>query len=304
MLWLKNPYPFIFEDSKSQLKMTALVIVFVALFLYVFRPFNYDEILLIDPLQASILYGFVAGIVSLIVTKMFIAFAPEYTAEKNWNIGKQLFFLNLILLAVTLANLIFSYGFQIHDLKGRTFLECLIQDLTYTYAIGFFPVLIVTLVGFYIRLKRNLAAAEELNKKIEFADGNAESQNVRLVIPSNAKSDDLEINVQDLVFVMADGNYVEFHLKDENRTQRKIIRNTMSNVEEHLNDFDFLFRSHRAYIVNLNFIRESSGNAQGYQLKMKNTDTILPVSRTNLDRFKNVIESNRQNPALHFVPNS
>jgi DNA-binding LytR/AlgR family response regulator len=63
----------------------------------------------------------------------------------------------------------------------------------------------------------------------------------------------------------------------------------MSNVAEQLDNFDFLFRSHRAYIVNLNYIQESSGNAQGYQLKMRNTEVVLPVSRTNLAEFKNVI---------------
>ena len=190
-----------------------------------------------------------------------------------------------------MVNFLFSYTFKIHDFTGSSFFQSLQQDLIYTYSIGFFPVVIVTLIGFYIRLKRNLAAAEELNKRIDRPELKEEPQDIRLRIPSNAKSEDLEINLEELIFVMADGNYVEFHLHNEGQVDRKIIRNTMRNVADHLDEFDFLFRSHRAYIVNLNYIQESSGNAQGYQLKMRNTDVILPVSRANLAEFKEAIES-------------
>lgn len=291
MKWLKNPYPFIFDDKGVQFKLTVLIIVFVTLFLYIFEPFNFEKMVLIHPLKAAILYGIIAGGVCLLVIKFMKAFAPNYTAEKNWNIGRQLLLLNITLFAVTVINFIFSQVFEIHDFEGRAFWACFRQDFIYTYTVGFFPVVMVTLLGFYIRLKRNLSAAEELNKKIETSEKQEKSEDITLVIPSNAKSDDLEIKVQDLIFVMADGNYVEFHLKGETKSVRKIIRNTMNNVADQLNKFDFLFRSHRAYIVNLNYIQESSGNAQGYQLKMKNTDQVLPVSRAKLAEFKDVIES-------------
>ena len=303
MKWLKNPYPFIFDDKSVQLKLTVLIFVFVTLFLYIFEPFNFENVVLMHPLKAALIYGLIAGSVCFIVIKLMIAFAPNYTAEKNWNIGRQLLLLNLALFTVTLMNFIFSQVFEIHDFNNMSFWDCLKQDFIYTYSIGFFPVAIVTLVGFYIRLKRNLSAVEALNKKIEVTDRANEQQNVSVVIPSNAKNEDLEINLQDLIFVMADGNYVEFHLKEEDKTVRKIIRNTMRNVADRLDDFDFLFRSHRAYIVNLNYIQESSGNAQGYQLRMKDTDAVLPVSRGNLEEFKNVIEAEGPKSALHFVPN-
>jgi hypothetical protein len=289
MNWLKNPYPFIFEDKSIQVKLSLLITVFVAAFLYIFRPFNFEDVIVIEAWKAAIIYGLIAGMVCILVTKLMIAFAPDYTAEKNWNIGRQLLFLNIILMCVTLVNLFFAYGFDTHDLRGQTFLQCLRQDVVHTYAIGFFPVLIVTFVGFYIRLKKNLATVEALNKKIDASERTEKVEDIRLVIPSNAKNEDLEINLKDLIFVMADGNYVEFHLRNKDKTSRKIIRNTMSNVAEQLDNFDFLFRSHRAYIVNLNYIQESSGNAQGYQLKMRNTEVVLPVSRTNLAEFKNVI---------------
>ena len=268
-----------------------MIFVFVSLFLYIFKPFNFETVILIEDWKAALIYGAIAGSVCLIVTKSFIAFAPNYTAEKNWTIGRQLFFLNFTLLSCTIMNFVISHLFKIHDFSGNTLFESVKQDLIYTYSIGFFPVLIVTLIGFYVRLKKNLAASEELNKRIESAPPKKVEQDVRLRIPSNAKSEDLEINLQDLIFVMADGNYVEFHLHSDGKTNRKIIRNTMRNVADHLDDFEFLFRSHRAYIVNLNYIQESSGNAQGYQLKMRNTDAVLPVSRAKLADFKDVIES-------------
>jgi LytTr DNA-binding domain len=303
MKWLKNPYPFIFEGSNIQLKVSLMVFVFVSLFLYIFKPFNFETVILIADWKAALVYGGIAGGVCLVVTKLLIAFAPNYTAEENWTVGRQLFFLNFMLLSCTVMNFVISHTFEIHDFSNASIFASVKQDLIYTYSIGFFPVLIVTLIGFYIRLKKNLAAAEDLNKRIESAQPNEVEQDVRLRIPSNAKSEDLEINLQDLIFVMADGNYVEFHLHNEGKTDRKIIRNTMRNVADCLDDFEFLFRSHRAYIVNLNYIQESSGNAQGYQLKMRNTDAVLPVSRTYLGDFKDVIEAEGQNSSLHFVPN-
>jgi len=183
MNWLKNPYPFIFEGTSIQLKLSLLVFVFVSLFLYIFKPFNFETVILIEDWQAALFYGGIAGAVCLIVTKSFIAFAPNYTTEKNWTIGRQLFFLNFTLLTCTIANFAFSHLFNIHDFSKSSFIQNVKQDLIYTYSIGFFPVLIITFIGFYVRLKKNIASVEALNKKIDAAERTQPNQEISVVIP-------------------------------------------------------------------------------------------------------------------------
>jgi DNA-binding LytR/AlgR family response regulator len=50
-------------------------------------------------------------------------------------------------------------------------------------------------------------------------------------------------------------------------------------VEESTRHLPFLFRCHRAYIVNLDRVTNIGGNAQGYRLSLSNNPEVVPVSR-------------------------
>ena len=153
--------------------------------------------------------------------------------------------------------------------------------------------MIITFVNYTVMLKRNLAGAQ--NHRFAVNDNEPEvmvESPVLLNITSSANNNDIEIDLDKLLYIMADGNYIEFHMILNGKETRAIRRNTMSNVDEQLKDYPFIFRTHRAFMVNLNHITESKGNAQGYQLKLDGTETWIPVSRGNLAAFDEMVNDN------------
>ena len=75
-----------------------------------------------------------------------------------------------------------------------------------------------------------------------------------------------------------------------NKICKILIRITLKELEEQLKPISSIFKTHRSYLVNLNAIQSISGNAQGYQLLLKNCSIIVPVSRSNISNF-NVVYS-------------
>lgn len=47
-----------------------------------------------------------------------------------------------------------------------------------------------------------------------------------------------------------------------------------------------IFHIHRAFLVNLNFITQVSGNAAGNKLQLFGSDKVLPVSKANVPDFR------------------
>ena len=60
--------------------------------------------------------------------------------------------------------------------------------------------------------------------------------------------------------------------------KKQILRSSLKRIEIQ-NPYNYIVRSHRAYIVNLKWIHKIEGNAAGYKLHLKDTEITVPVSR-------------------------
>jgi DNA-binding LytR/AlgR family response regulator len=65
------------------------------------------------------------------------------------------------------------------------------------------------------------------------------------------------------------------------KVQKKVIRNSITDVEQQLAHIPYLARTHRAFIVNLKKIKSKKGNSLGYRLRLQGTEAEIPVSRNN-----------------------
>ena len=63
------------------------------------------------------------------------------------------------------------------------------------------------------------------------------------------------------------------------RTGYLILRSTLKKAEETLRPFPCFFKSHRAYIINLDKVIHVQGNAQGYKIRLQELEELVPVSR-------------------------
>ena len=70
-----------------------------------------------------------------------------------------------------------------------------------------------------------------------------------------------------------------------------MLRVTMKKIEDLLYKNENIVRCHKSYFVNLNYVKNVSGNARGYFLTINNLDISIPVSRNlSINLFKNLVD--------------
>ncbi len=71
----------------------------------------------------------------------------------------------------------------------------------------------------------------------------------RIVIPSQNKSEDLTLNVEELLVIKAVENYIEVHANENGKLSKTILRNTLNNAEVSSGSIKNLIKCHRSYLV-------------------------------------------------------
>ncbi|MCQ2130958.1 MAG: LytTR family transcriptional regulator [Bacteroidales bacterium] len=67
---------------------------------------------------------------------------------------------------------------------------------------------------------------------------------------------------------------------------QKRLRCSLHDIENMLSPYSYIIHIHRAFLVNMNFITQVSGNAAGYKLQLFGSDKVLPVSKANEPAFR------------------
>ena len=99
----------------------------------------------------------------------------------------------------------------------------------------------------------------------------------------------LTVNPLDVIYVESVGNYLSIVYLNDSELCQKRLRSSLKEVEETLEAYPFLVHTHRAFLVNINFITQVSGNSAGYKISMFSTDRVLPVSKANVPLFREKI---------------
>jgi DNA-binding LytR/AlgR family response regulator len=110
-------------------------------------------------------------------------------------------------------------------------------------------------------------------------------QELMVHIDSSLKKESLDFRADELVYTMADGNYVMFHLFRDNSIKKIPIRNSIADIEDQLKLIPMFYRCHRGFIINLLHVESKKGNASGYTLKLKHVSERIPVARNRIRDF-------------------
>lgn len=110
----------------------------------------------------------------------------------------------------------------------------------------------------------------------------------KIVIHGDSR-ESLTVNPLDVIYVESVGNYLSIVYLNDSELCQKRLRSSLKEVEETLEAYPFLVHTHRAFLVNINFITQVSGNSAGYKISMFSTDRVLPVSKANVPLFREKI---------------
>jgi LytTr DNA-binding domain len=277
--WLSKPFPYI-ESFRNQLLVSTGAGGMVALFLLVFQPFG------IDMVAANIFWPIsVFGLISMSAISLNLIFLPlvfpRWVNIESWTIGKNLLFIFWILLLISLLN--YGYG---QYLAGSPYTKILEQNdrmgvlswMLMTISVGIFPVFLIVYFAERQLLNQNQRLAKEVTKGISHT---LVRDNDEIITLEAGKSSSIEVNSAEILCVKAEGgNYLTVYWRNELGCHNELVRMTLLNFLEKVENIESFIRCHKSYIVNLDKIESVNGNARSLVLILDGLEFQVPVSRS------------------------
>ena len=297
------------ENWGTNVKDSFYIAVAAVVVLAVFQPFKIDEV------EGRMLFILGEGLCVFICTLIvyFIqSFFPLRRKLMN-NQTSKLFILNMIvhyaiftpLLSAVLCT--FNMWYQHYPLTYAWLNEQGHFTLYYFFMMCFW----VSTIGVFImiwqyyrfrtsRLQEELVDVRAINALLEarqqqIADAapetTAEEQRHPITIQGNSQNAYLEVVPNDIIYIESMSNYADIAYIEDGNTLHATLRITLKQLREQLQQTECLVQCHRAFIVNLNFVRSLSVRSAGtYELDLFGSDKRIPVSRANADAMKLYLE--------------
>lgn len=272
--FLRKSYPFN-DDLKHNAKVIFFMSVGVLAFILVFQPidiYSHSKKLVIL-IAGFFLSTFVTLAINLLVLPSLF---PRLFCSEKWNVGKEILWNVWLLLNVSFADFLIytrNYEFHFSDVGKILLIACL-------------PVAILIVINQERLLRTHLRTALQRNERL------MKSRNLKealIHLESEYKTDSITIKADALVLVKSADNYIEVYYRSNGNVKKQMVRSSLKKAEETLRDFDFLFKCHRSYVVNINHIKEVRGDSQGYTLSFDQIDFPVPVSQNYIEEFKKLI---------------
>lgn len=275
--FLKKPYPFN-DDLRHNSKIIFFITIGIFVFLYVFQPLDIKSLAYNDKLYL------IAGIVvitffSLTLNLMILpSLFPKLFISKKWNIKKEIIWNLWGLMLLSFGNLMYYKFLGLLEFDFYTILQIVF--------IGIIPISLLITINQDRILRLNLKSAVELNNKLQEYKS---IQSKMITFESDYGKEDLKIKVSSLILIKSANNYIEVFWQENGKTKSQMVRSSLIKVEKNLEEYKFIFKSHRSFIVNLDYIERIEGSSQGYKLFFNNIDFTVPVSQKYTNKLREMI---------------
>ncbi|MBQ0057484.1 MAG: LytTR family transcriptional regulator [Bacteroidales bacterium] len=201
-----------------------------------------------------------------------------------------------LMVLLTQANVIMMHGIEHadyawHDGEGNFTLEWMLMSRSSCAVASFVIAIAMTALSELRQMRYVLQELFQINQMLE-----AEQKNLRLQQPMDNPAneiilhgdnrDSLTVNPQNIVYVESIANYLNIAYFNDTDLCTKRLRSSLRDMEEALEVFPYMVRTHRAFLVNIHFITQVTGNSAGMKVSLFSCDRVIPVSRSNIEEFK------------------
>lgn len=286
----------------SCLSMVAYMMLILALHPVYFGEYRITETIIrlttIQTAVSCVIIIICTAIVSKITHKPF-SYADALSVRCRQFLYISLFCVPIMTIFLLFCNPIVLYGFDhldyaFLDYDGTFTLKWLYACLAACIT-GDLVVCIVLITISEIRHKNlMMKELEDINNALALgheANVKEESDHVEMITLKGDSRESLTVNPYDIVYIESVANYLNIIYYNDSDICQKRLRSSLRDIEETLSQYPFFVHIHRAFLVNINFITQVTGNAAGYKLQIFGTEKILPVSKSNVALFKSKIGS-------------
>lgn len=116
---------------------------------------------------------------------------------------------------------------------------------------------------------------------------------VEITFHAENGSDTIVLKAKNIAAIKSADNYIEIIYFENAQYHRKMIRNTMQNIQYLLKPHGIFLRCHRTSIINILMVDKLSHQYGNYMLHLKNYNETIPVSRQYLLKTKEVLDLKR-----------
>jgi len=255
------------------------VVVFV--FLLLFKPFGvYEPEHKIGYVLICMLHALSPSVIAYIYFTI-IGYAQFRSSKTpSWTVFKECIHLAILFSIIGVAS--FLLRDLVYNNPDNWSWRYFVEELRNCYFAGILFYLLLLFASSHFR-GIVVANTNTVPANTSMQTNNIDSQS--LFIKTHVQQDDFCFDPAHLLFAEADGNYTELTVYVNGQVSTELKRISLKQFEAQLSGYRYLLRCHRGYLINLNHIKEVSGNTQGYLLSMKGTHEKVPVSRSQLEQF-------------------
>ncbi|MDR7211425.1 LytTR family DNA-binding domain-containing protein [Flavobacterium piscis] len=282
-------YPVRYQSEKI-LKSAGVVFVIILMFLLLFKPFGvYDPELRMHYFFICFLHAFSPASILLIYFEALNYIRKRNDQVKNWTLLNEYIHIGIVLIVVGMSS--FLMRDLIYNNANNWSWSYFWEEITNCFVAGIFFYFFLRFTSFYFESKKGSPFV------FQFTPLNIETEKTTLestlFISTQVKQDDFSLNIDQLLFVKTDGNYIELTRSSGNQITTEIKRISLAQFETQIAEYPHFFRCHRTYLVNMFKVEKVSGNSQGYLLSFQETTIKVPVSRKQIDSFNSYYQQLR-----------
>ncbi|MCG6191093.1 LytR/AlgR family response regulator transcription factor [Maribellus maritimus] len=267
---------------KKYFKIYLAISISVFLFIMFFQPFPSHKFESENKNLFIAGYGLIIFIIQLIVQIIFQRHLLRNNTDEEYNpLLNSLYYFS----QVALTSLAFVFYTRYVGNTGITFnivLRVIVISLSVPVTIHLKSIFSSMHEKYKNLLEEKIIMQDKLK---QFSESYA---NKFVELNSENESDNIRIQVSEIIFVKSADNYVEVGFRDGGEFRKKMIRNTLKNIEKQLKEFKNFVRTHRSCIVNIQYIDKLNKNFNTYWLTLIDTKETVPVSRQYLMAVKDL----------------
>ena len=299
------------KDHKETINIRVISCAFIVLALAIFKPFGLE----VWQWQAYVhlLAIFALGLFSCFLTEVILRYIVRmprsYDRGVSYIISRNLRFqcINTPLVALFIClyrHFAMSSVVEGNKLSLSNYLETLVIIAFLSFAIGLYWRFKFRSRYLAVELEETRQLNEHL-KKLQtsskdsgsrFQDSGSKLQNSGSELQDSqitlegTTNERVTIEISNLLYIEAVGNYVKVMQIREGEVKTNMLRATMKQMEDELQDYSMVVRCHRAFMVNLGQVEQISYNSRAMQLVMRHSHDTIPVSRSNVNKLKELLE--------------
>lgn len=275
---IEYPQRYKFENL---IKSSIVVFLIILLFLLMFKPFGvYDPELKMHYFFICFLHALAPAIILFVYFGVLNYFRKTKNQTK-WTLLEE--FIQIGALLVLIGTASFLMRDLLYNNPNNWSWNYFFEEIRNCFVAGIFFYFFLRLSSFYFESKKGSPFVLQFTPLTVKPEKTVLKSN--LFITTQVKQDDFLLDMDQLLFAKADGNYIELTKSNGHQITTEVKRISLTQFETQITDYPHLFRCHRTYLVNMYKIKQVAGNSQGYVLSFKETDIKIPVSRKQIDNF-------------------